>query len=103
MRLAFHAALVGALTPRLYGACLFTNAGVLVLTWYVAPDLTEDELEGLQVAGTEITASCTEDHFDDIEERFIEVTDRSTPLRAAGMWVLLQRGFRTTGDFTEPS
>jgi hypothetical protein len=96
-RLSVQADLLGALTPSLYGACVAIEDQLIVLTWYVAPEMTKTEREDLQVAGTEVIAQFP-DGFR-IEERFVEVPDRSSALPTTGSWVVLQRGFRTSGDY----
>ena len=84
---------MGNLTPKLYGACADLRDKTVILTWYVAPGLSEDEHEDLLVAGTEVIADYPDGYS--IEENFVEVTDLARPLPTRGVFVLLQRGFDT--------
>lgn len=87
-------ALLGAVTNNLYGACGEVDGKTVIVTWYVAAKMPDDERQTLQVAGTEVIADFPGDF--DIDERFVEVRDPAIPLQTAGEWVLLQRGFLTT-------
>jgi hypothetical protein len=42
LRLSVQRALVGQISPKLYGACADLRDKQIVLTFYVAPDLTDD-------------------------------------------------------------
>jgi len=86
-------ALVGAVGSSLYGACADLQGDLVVLTWYVAPNMPEDEREDLQIAGTEVIADFGSDAR--IEERFVEVSDPAQPLPSVGEWVFLRRGHTT--------
>ena len=83
-------ALVGAVGGSLYGACADLQGDLVVLTWYVAPNMPEDEREDLQIAGTEVIADFGSGAR--LDERFVEVADRAQPLPAVGEWVFLRRG-----------
>lgn len=93
LRLSAQRALVGQVSPKLYGACVDLRDKLIVLTFYVAPDLSEDEREDLTIAGTEVTADFSDSYR--IHEEFIAVQEPQQPLRTEGTWVLLQRGFLT--------
>ena len=94
--LSVRSALRGVLTPNLYGACALLDRPDVVLTWYVSPELTEDELEDLQVAGTEVLCDLKETFG--IQEHLVEVRDRSVPLPTVGEWAMVKPGFRVSGD-----
>lgn len=64
-----------------------------MLTWYVDDDLTEDEREDLLAAGSMVIGDFPDDF--DLDERFVEVSDRTALLPTAGTWIVLQRGFTT--------
>ena len=95
--LSVQRALVGATSPSLYGVCAAVDNAlecrVITLTFYVAAEATEGEREDLRVVGAEVIAGFT-DNFA-IEETFHQVEQTDEPLRTAGDWVYLQRGFRT--------
>jgi hypothetical protein len=93
LRLSAQRALVGQVSPKLYGACVDLRDKQIILTFYVAPDLTDDERDDLTTAGAMVIADFADDYR--IDERFMHVDDRHEPLRTAGTWVLLQRGFLT--------
>ena len=93
LRLSVQRALLGAVSPNLYGACADLRDDLVVLTWYVAAFMPADEREDLQAAATEVIADYPEGY--DIDERFVEVADPSMPLRTTGAWTFLRRGFRT--------
>lgn len=93
LRLSAQRALVGQVTPKLYGACVDLRGKEIVLTFYVAPDLTDDERDDLTTAGAMVIADYTDDHC--IHEDFRTVENEREPLRTEGTWVLLQSGFLT--------
>ena len=93
LRLSAQRALVGQVSPKLYGACVDLREKLVVLTFYVAPDLSTDERDDLTVAGTAVIADFPDDHL--VREDLIAVEDPREPLRTEGTWVLLQRGFLT--------
>ena len=93
LRLSVQRALVGSVSPALYGGCAALEGAQISLTWYVSPELTEDERDDLSAAGTMVIADFPDDYR--IDERFVQVTERNTPLKTVGEWVFLQRGFRT--------
>ena len=93
LRLSVQRALLGAVSPNLYGACADLRDDAVVLTWYVAAGMPPDEREDLQVAATEVIADYPEGYH--VDERFVEVADPSTPLTTMGAWTFLRRGFRT--------
>ena len=74
------------------------RGSLIALRWYVAPALTGDEREDLEIVGTEVLADFPDSYS--LEEDFVVVHDTSMPLQTAGIWVLLQRGFRTTEPTT---
>ncbi|MDP9133561.1 MAG: hypothetical protein M3N56_01900 [Actinomycetota bacterium] len=76
-----------------YGACADLRDKQIVLTFYVAPDLTDDERDDLYAVGAMVTADSADDY--DVIDRLIEVTGRREPLATAGTWLLLQRDFLT--------
>ena len=45
LRLSVQHALLGAVSPNLYGACADLRDAVVVLTWYVAAAMPSDERE----------------------------------------------------------
>lgn len=83
-------ALVGAVGGSLYGACADLQGDLVVLTWYVAPNIARDEREDLQIAGTDVIADF--DSGARLDERFVEVADPAQPLPTVGEWVFLRRG-----------
>ena len=91
--LSVQSALVGAVSESLYGACAALRGKTVVLTFYIAENATEDEVEDLQVVGTEVIADFTDSFL--IEDRFVRVADSAEPLQTVGEWVYLQRGFST--------
>jgi hypothetical protein len=93
LRPSVQRALLGAVSPNLYGACADLRDDVVVLTWYVAAVMPVDEREALQVAAAEVIADYPKGY--DIDERFVEVSDASKPLPTVGAWTFLRRGFRT--------
>jgi hypothetical protein len=95
LRLSVQRALVGQVSPNLYGACIDLRHKQVVLTFYVAPDLSDDERDDLYAAGASGIGDCPDDHR--IEERFVEIASDATPLTTVGTWVFLQRGFQTSG------
>jgi len=96
LRLSAQRALVGQVSPKLFGACVEQRDKRIKLTFYVAPDLTQDERGDLTTAGAMVIG----DHADDytLHEDFAVVADMKEPLRTKGTWVLLQRGFLTVED-----
>ena len=84
---------MGQVSPNLYGACADLREKQLILTFYVAPSLSDDERDDLYTAGAMVIADFPDEYR--IEERFVDVADRREPLRTVGTWVLLQRGFET--------
>jgi hypothetical protein len=94
LRLSVQRALVGQVSPSLFGACIDLRDEQVVLTFYVAPNLSDDERDDLYAPGAMVIADCP-DHYG-IEQRFVEVTDGATPLTTVGTWVFLQRGFQTS-------
>ena len=94
-RLSVQRALLGALSTNPCGACVALDPDRVTITWYVAADLTDGEREDLQATGTEVIADFPSSFR---LERFVNVDDRHAALPAAGSWVVLQRGFRTTGN-----
>lgn len=93
LRGSVQRALVGAVSPALYGGCAAIEDNQIRLTWYVAPDLTDDEKDDLWAAGAMVIADFPDGYR--IHEHFAQVSDRDTPLQTVGDWVFLQRGFRT--------
>ena len=93
LRLSVQRALVGQISPKLYGACVDLPGKQVILTFFVAPDLTDDERDDLYAVGAMVIADLADDYR--IEERFVDVQDMREPLATAGTWVLLQRGFLT--------
>lgn len=93
LRLSVQRALVGSVSPAPYGACASLDGNQITLTWYVAPGLAEDERDDLSAAGSMVIADFPDDYR--IDERFVDVNDRDTPLKTVGHWVFLQRGFPT--------
>jgi len=93
LRLSMQRALLGAVSPNLYGACADLRDKTVVLTWYVAAVMPEEERQDLQVAATEVIADYPDGYL--IDERFVEIADPSTPLTTTGAWTFLRRGFRT--------
>jgi hypothetical protein len=91
--LSVQRALVGAASASLYGVCAALRNATIVLTFYVALDATEDELEDLRAVGAEVVADFT-DNFQ-IRERFNRVAQSDQPLATIGDWVYLKRGFET--------
>jgi hypothetical protein len=93
LRLSAQRALVGQVSPKLYGACVEARDKLIVLTFYVAPDLSDDERDDLTSAGGMVIADFPDDYR--MHEEFITVGEPRNPLRTEGTWVLLQRGFLT--------
>jgi hypothetical protein len=91
--LSVQRALVGAVAPALYGVCAMLRGKTVVLTFYVANTLTEDELEDLRIVGTEVIADFTASFL--LEDNFITVADLAEPLPTVGEWVHRQRGLLT--------
>lgn len=81
------------MSPRLYGACVDLRESLIVLTFYVAPDLSDDERDDLTTAGAMVIGDFPDDYR--VHEEFIAVEEPRQPIRAEGTWVLLQRGFLT--------
>jgi hypothetical protein len=71
VRLLVQRALVGQVSPQLYGACVDVRDQLIVLTFYVAHDLSEHERDDLSAAGTMVTADFS-DGFR-IQEDFVAV------------------------------
>jgi hypothetical protein len=94
LRLSAQRALVGQVSPNLYGACIDLRDKQVVLTFFVAPNLSDDERDDLYAAGATVIGDCPDDYR--IEERFVEIGDPATPLTTAGTWIFLQRGFQTS-------
>ena len=86
MRLSAQRALVGQVTPKLFGACVDLRGKEIVLTFYVAPDLTDDERDDLTTAGAMVIADYTDDHC--IREDLKTVESDWEPLKTEGTWVL---------------
>ncbi len=93
LRLSAQRALVGQISPKLYGACVDLRDKEIVLTYYVAPDLTDDERDDLYTAGAMMIGDYPDDYR--IHEEFRSVKSAGDALRTEGTWVLLQRGLRT--------
>jgi hypothetical protein len=91
--LSAQRALVGAVTASLYGVCAALRNATIVLTFYVASEATEDELEDLRAVGAEVLADFTGNF--QIEETFNRVAQSDQPLATIGHWVYLKRGFKT--------
>ncbi len=70
LRLSVQRALLGAVGDSLDGACADLRDELIILTWYVEPDMPEDEREALEVAGSEVIADFPSSFG--IDERFIE-------------------------------
>jgi hypothetical protein len=92
-RLSVQRALIGNVSPALYGACAALEGNQIILTWYVSPDLTDDERDDLYGAGAQVIGDFPDDYR--IDEHFVQVSDRTKPLKTVGYWVLLQSDFRT--------
>jgi hypothetical protein len=90
--LSVQRALVGATSPSLYGVCAAVRDAAIMLTFYVAAEMTDEEHEDLAGVGTEVIADFT-DNFT-IDETFHTVNDAREPLPTVGDWVYLQRGFQ---------
>jgi hypothetical protein len=86
-------ALVGAIGPHLLGACVGVTGETVSLTWYVTPEITEDERDDLQAAGGEVIGDFSAAF--DLVEQFVEVSDVEQPLPTVGEWVFLRRELRT--------
>jgi hypothetical protein len=93
LRLSAQKALVGQVSPKLFGACVDLRDKRINLTFYVAPDLTDDERDDLTTAGAMVIGDYADDYT--VHEEFTIVADTKEPLRTKGTWVLLQRGFLT--------
>ena len=93
LRLSVQRALVGQMSPKLFGACVDLRDKQVILTFFVAPDLADDERDDLYAVGAMVIADFANDYR--IEERFVDVPDMGEPLATAGTWVLLQRGLLT--------
>jgi hypothetical protein len=91
--LSVQRALVGAVSPSLYGVCVAFEAKTVLLTLYIAETASEEEVEDLRVVGTEVIADFSESFV--VDDRFVPVADLDEPLPTVGDWVYLQRGFRT--------
>jgi hypothetical protein len=93
LRLSIQRALVGQISPKLYGVCVDQRAERIALTFYVAPDITDDERDDLTSAGAMVIGDYPTTFA--LDEQFIVVEDERRPLRAQGTRVLLQRGLTT--------
>lgn len=93
LRLSVQRALVGQVSPRLYGACVDLRDKLVVLTFYVAPGFSDDERADLTTVGAMVIADFSDGYR--IHEEFVAVEEPRQPLRTEGTWVLLQRGFLT--------
>jgi hypothetical protein len=56
LRLSVQRALVGQVSPNLYGACVDLRDKQIMLTFYVAPNISEDERDDLTTAGAMVIA-----------------------------------------------
>ena len=93
LRLSVQRALVGSVSPGLYGACASLDGNQITL------DLVRRAGSDRGRAGRSL---CRWKHGHSglpgdyrIDERFVDIYDRDTPLKTVGDWVFLQRGFRT--------
>lgn len=93
LRLSALRALVGQISPRLYGVCVDERDDQIILSFYIAPEVSDDERDDLTAAGGMVIGDYADDY--ELDERFIVVDDKSEPLKGHGTWVLLQRGFLT--------
>jgi hypothetical protein len=92
--LSVQRALVGQVSPKLGGACADLRDHVIVLTFYVTPDLSE-ERDDLRTASAMVIADFSDAY--DIDDVFVSVSECGQPLQMRGTWVVLQRGFTTIG------
>ena len=90
-------ALLGAVSPALYGGSVAVEGRLIILIWHVASNITDAEREELSTVGAQVIADFPSDF--DIDERFVEVRDRSSPLTTSGEWFHLQRGFHTSENY----
>ena len=93
LRLSTQRALVGQISPKVHGVCVREQQTEIVLTFYVAPDLSDDERDDLTTAGAMVIADYPDEYR--IHEEFRVVVPHGDPLRTEGTWVLLQSGFLT--------
>lgn len=96
--LAVQRALLGTTSPSLYGVCAGLNSTgldstTIVLTFYIGPEATDDELDDLRAVGAEVVADFTENFR--VEDNVNVVLNADQPLPTAGEWVYLRRGFKT--------
>lgn len=93
LRLSAQRALIGQVSPKVHGVCVLEHEKQIVLTFYVAPGLSDDERDDLTTAGAMVIADYSDEYR--IHEQFRFVLPRGDPLPTEGTWVLLQSDFLT--------
>lgn len=93
LRLSAQRALVGQVSAKVYGVCVREQEKQIVLTFYVAVDLSDDERDDLTSAGAMVVGDYPDEYR--IHEVFRVVEPHGHPPRTEGTWVLLQSGFLT--------
>jgi hypothetical protein len=85
-------ALLGAVTNSLLAVSVDFKDGELDIAFYVDGELTDEDRDEFQMAGTEFIADFGP-AARSINERFIEHAEQ--PLRGRGHWVFVRFGVRT--------
>lgn len=62
LRLSAQRALVGQVSPKVYGVCVHEHDEQIVLTFYVASDMSDDERDDLTAAGAMVTADYPDEY-----------------------------------------
>lgn len=93
LRLSAQQALLGQVSPNVYGVCVRELEKLIVMTFYVAADLSENERDNLTAASTMVIADFPDDF--QIREDFRVAAPEGAKLRTEGTWVHLHSGFGT--------
>ena len=93
LRLSVQRALVGSVGPGLLGICVDEERGSVRIISYIASNAPDAERDDLATAVAMIIGDLPDETA--VEERTVEIADRSQPLPTTGTWVFLQRGLLT--------
>jgi hypothetical protein len=91
--LSAQRALVGQISPKVHGVCVREQQKQIVMTFYVAPDLSDDERDDLTTAGAMVIADYPDE--DRYHEEFRVAVPHGDPLPTEGTWVLRHSGCLT--------